>query len=551
MDLNEQSLGEKLKVDVQEDARLDTKNLMEEREKIIEELERRKVIDLEPKETEKMKKRLNAINAQLNSIYDQDKEEQIGTEAEEQALGDEEKAIEEQAEVEIDKEEKEQIDDGDESIVPPSYEDKLPEEESEEKGLEDEKSLKVEYYTALVAYYDRVISDSKKQIANNELVSSKEDFSQEIKLETEMYKARDRYMALGKEDPYSEKRTELIRASTEAKEPAELELRRRAAEYRRLEIEMARLTQEEQEINERLLSEDVNEVERGNLKRELEENSIQKRDIGIKLSTIKEGLIAANEIRDSRDSIRSELISKEISTLTNSDKANYRYQEDKKDRTSNDITQAQELEYDNIKRNIEAKEREITELNKQLNELSDSTDFATRIALVEQLDTAVNDLNVLKENKNIRDNGVQLEGVEAATEAKNTYDNKEYNSKELQEELAEVKQYTDIIEEKAGREAVNNPSPEDRSYTDGKINDKLEAAVITTVISDTPEEMIGTYVGTRVIQKVERSSDPFRANLQDKVVDVETEEGAKQYLGVAEKADNELDKVTERVQQQI
>lgn len=549
---NEEFLGDKLKEDVKVEARLGTQNLEEERNKIVAELELRKAIDTNPKETKELKKRLADIEVELAEIYSQDGNKQKTEEDKEQdedVLDDEKKATEEKEEL-IEEETERELDDGDESIVPPSDEEKLPEEESKEIGEENEETLKQAYYNALITLYNKKKETIRKQIAAGELVSSQEDYNEEIRLETALYAARDKYMLLEKEDPYTEKRTELIKSDKDAREPIEMELRNRAKEYREIEDKLRQLNEEEQDLNARILNPDITPAEIENIQMRLERIGSEKRDLEVERAKILPGLQKAVEIRQQRTLERSGLEKKYVETLSGEDIHNYKYQQNKIDVMNNNVEQANNQNYQNIKNRIDERERKIKEISKELRELSDSTDFERRLFLLDQLDRENNMLEADIQAKSDLDRGISLTETEGAIEA----DDKFKGENERQEDFVQATQEVrDAIEEVQDMEEDINPSilGDDTSIQSERDEERLEAFATAAIVSDTPEEMVGTYIGGRVVQKVTEETEPFRSNLQKQVVDIEDPNEAKKYVEVTEKADKKLDKVTEKVQEQI
>ena len=523
--------------------------LAEERAKLVNLLEEEKSnVIKDPSKIKRLEKQIEEIDKKINKLSKSQTE--VEHEQDENMLDDEDKAVNEKEQKE---EEEKKVDAGDESIVPPSDEEKLPDEEDKEKGLEDLQALKEAYYNALIAFYDKKKEVVRKQIEKGELVSSDADFAEELRLETELYSARDKYLELGKEDPYTQKRTELIEQDKESREPIEMELRNKAKKFRELEEEIRKIDKEERELNEKLLNPDLTEQEAEAIRKRQEElGSIRKRT-ETELAEIKEGLNNAIDIRTKRIGVRSGLNTEYLNTLTTEDVRNYNYQQSKIALMNNNVKQANKQEYENIRNRINEREYKIKQINRELNELTDSTDFERRLDLLEQLDRETNMLEADRQSELDLDRGIELGEDKAKREA--------YNKEKVEEERHEdfiivTQDARDAVEqakkhEESERNETTNILADEEEIQRENRADRLQAVAVSAIVSDSPIEMAGSYVATRAIQQVARSSDPFRAGLQDRVTNIEDPEDAKRYLEVAEKADKELDRVTEKVQQQI
>lgn len=525
---------ENLQEGVMDAEKLSTKNLEDEKNQIIAELELRKTIDTNPKETKEMKKRLAEIEKELNNIYEGSLEvkSEVTTEQDEGILDDINKAVEEKEKHEEEKENNKVVN-GDESIVPSLAEEELPEEESNKKELEDEQALKEAYYNALIDLYNKKIEVVNKQKEKHQLVSSRADFDAENKLEAAMYAARDRYMAIGKEDPYEFKRTELIEKDRKAREPIEMELRVKADKYRKLEEELRKIEEEEEKLNKKLLDLDLTEEDVEQIKERQEELRGKKERIDLELTEVKDALNDAIEIRRGRAAEKAGLTNEHVKTLTTEDMRSYRYQQSKIGVMNNNVKKANKQENENIRNRIIERVNKIKYINEQLYNLKDDTDFETRLALLEQLDREVSMLEADRQAEFDLDRGIELSEDKAKKEVYSNEEKEEDRQKDFKIDTEEAREAIYEVQ-KAEERGVLNPVINPTSLLKDEKDIQIESREETL---DEFEEPTGF-------------SDPFRAELNGKVERIKDEASAQRYLDVVE-ADAELDKVTERIQEEI
>ena len=247
------------------------------------------------------------------------------------------------------------------------------EDDEKKEGIKDEEALsedekekkeaaKQAYHTAMIALHERRMQTIRKQIQNGDLVSSQGDYEAELQLETELYVARDAYMELASEDPYTEKRTELIKIEKEAREAIEQELRNRAKRFREIENRIRQIDKREQEINDELLKDNLTDTQIATLQTELKELGAERTKLEVELADIKDNLDKAIGIRRERLIARAGLEQKHVETLSYEDKRNYDYQQTKVATMNRDFDQATKMHYQNIKRRIEEREQNKGEL---------------------------------------------------------------------------------------------------------------------------------------------------------------------------------------------
>ena len=495
----------------------------DELEKAITEMESNVIID--PRMLEKLKKELAAINKKI-SEQEMDKAVEegsiiAGTEETDKA------SVEEEAE-------------------------KVNAEESPEdmeKHLEEEAQFKQAYYDAMMALHLKRMETISKQTQGGKIifVSSREDFEIELELEAQMYSARDNYMTLGKEDPYRELRTELIRKEKEAREPIERELREKARKYKLLEEELKKLDKEQSEIDEKLLDENITDVQRESLQKDAEELVTKRRDIEVKLATIKKDLDPAIEERRARTIARAGLEEKFVETLTEEDKKNYDYQKSKVDRMNSNFDKAKSLEYNNIKRRIEEREEKIKRINKELKDMS-PTDFERRLSLLNELDKETNMLEADREAKSDLDRGIEHTEQEMKKTAEEKVEREEDRQKEFDKATDDTRALIEEQKEKLGEVVVAHPAEVNEDERDR--DRTLKAATVATVY-DNPRPGPDTLLEDAAQYQVAKC---VIAGLEDQVRDPNNPEDAKamvEHDKQLREANKELDRVQTELQQNM
>lgn len=436
---------------------------------------------------------------------------------------------------------------GDESIVP-STGDETPE-ESEEKDVEDEQSLKEAYYNALIAFYDKKKEVVRKQISKGELVSSDADFAAEIKLEAEMYVARDKYLALGKEDPYEEKRTALIKEDKDLRDKIEQQFRIRAREYRDLKKEEEAIDKEEKELNRLFEAGKITPEELDEKQRDL---AIRRKNIGEKLGEVKDSLNEAIEIRSTRTRQRRSLIDKEFETLTYEDKRNYMYQKSRVGIMTNDVKQANKLERDNIESRIAARKQKIEKIYKELREKKDDTDFERRLDLLKELDNEALLLDQDLQAQSYMDRGIELTETEAIREANNDYNEGKEAKKQI-ENSDTVIELEDSIKE---LEKIEGVQPEEIIINDVEEYEEEDrhrrAATVMAVASMTePGDGLGEVATNYVVaDTIITNTHPLGSKLAGETYDVNDPEDAKKYVAKVEEIDRRTDELTKTITDQ-
>lgn len=444
--------------------------LENKREKLLKEIEEMESnVIKDPRALENLKKELAAVEKQIKKEQSEKDVEQGNVVAEAEQDMDEDKKKEKKEEQEEEK--KETVKD----------EQDLNEKEQEEQAKEAAEQAKATYHKALVDLHELKIANIAKQISSHELVMNDSDYEQELKLEAEMYVARDAYLALGYEDPYTELRTEYIKKEKEAREPIELELRNRAKRYREIEEEIKKIDKREQEINDELLNKDLNETQIDALNKELEELGQKRKKLEVELADIKDKLDHAIETRRERLIARSGLEQKHVETLTYEDKKNYDYQQEKVSEMNNNFDQATKLHYNNVKKRIEEREQKIKDINKQLKEV-EPTDFEKRLLLLNELDKETHMLEADKELKRDLDRGIVPNKEEMKKDAYEKVDEEEYRQKEFNKATDDTREVIEEQQEILGKQVVENPEKVNKEEQDRDTT--LKAATVAMIVDD-------------------------------------------------------------------
>lgn len=432
------------------------------------------------------------------------------------------------------------------------------EDDEKKEGIKDEEALsedekekkeaaKQAYHTAMIALHERRMQTIRKQIQNGDLVSSQGDYEAELQLETELYVARDAYMELASEDPYTEKRTELIKIEKEAREAIEQELRNRAKRFREIENRIRQIDKREQEINDELLKDNLTDTQIATLQTELKELGAERTKLEVELADIKDNLDKAIGIRRERLIARAGLEQKHVETLSYEDKRNYDYQQTKVATMNRDFDQATKMHYQNIKRRIEEREQKIKDINKELKEVPD-TDFERKLVLLNELDKETNMLEADRMAKSDLDRGIIPTSQEMKKDAKDKAEQEEYRQEEFDKATDEARAVVKEQKEEIGTAVVENPTVANIGEQEREAT--IKAATVAAVVDgpepgpDTPlEDATQFAVAKCVISGLEdQVRDPN--NLEDAQAIVEQDEQITQ-------AQQELEQVQENIEQKV
>jgi len=430
--------------------------------------------------------------------------------------------------------------------------------DEKKEGIKDEESLsedekekkevaKQAYHTAMIALHERRMQTIRKQIKNGDLVSSQGDYESELQLEVELYTARDAYLELASEDPYTEKRTELIKIEKEAREAIEQELRNRAKRFREIENRIRQIDKREQEINEELLGENLTETQIETLQAELKELGAEREKLEIELADIKDNLDKAIGIRRERLIARAGLEQKHVETLSYEDKRNYNYQRSKISNMNRDFDQATKMHYQNIKRRIEEREQKIKDINKELKEVPD-TDFERKLVLLNELDKETNMLEADRMAKSDLDRGIISTSQEMKKDAMDKADAEEYRQEEFDKATDEARAVVKEQKEEIGTAVVQNPAIANIEEQEREAT--LKAATVAVVVDgpepgpDTPLEDATQFAVAKCVI----------SGLEDKVRDPNNPEDAQAIVEQDKQirqAQEELQQVQENIEQKI
>lgn len=515
------------------DDRTDLEKRRDELQQALEALEENVIKD--PRAIEALKKELASVEKEINKEEAEkatEKGEVVGKGASEK---DKDEAVKEGEEKE------EEIKD----------EKDLSAEEKEKKEKDEAEKLQA-YHDKLTALHEARMTSIERQKDKNDLVISDTDFETEMRLESEMYEARNAYMDLGKDDPYRSLRTEHIKQEKIAREQSEMALRNMAKRFYEIEDEIRKLDQREREIDEELLKDDLTDAQIEALTKEQQELGEKREKLETERADIREKLNSAINIRRERDFRRAGLEQEHVKTLSHDDEKNYKYQQGKVSTMYKNFDDATKQHYDNIKLRIEQREQKIKDINKELKETPD-TDIKKRLKLLDELDKETNMLVADREAKSDLDRGIIPPAIEEKRDIKERKDEEEYR----QEEFDKATETANIVEErqdeKIGEAVVDNPAI--ANIEEKERESTLNAAAFAIVYDspepagvapkpDTPMQDAGQFVFAKMLQKGVKEID-------------ETEEGrknAEEYLEQDKQireADKELDKVQANIEQKM
>lgn len=422
---------------------------------------------------------------------------------------------------------------------PESGQEPLTEEEKDKEA-----KLKQAYHDAMIVLHEKRMQTIARQKEAHELLASQEAYEYELRLEAQMYEARNAYLELGKEDPFTSKRTEFIKLEKDAREPIEMELRNRAKRFREIEEEIQKIDKRESEINAELMSSDINETQIAALQKEMRELGDRRQKLEVELAEIKDNLDNVMETRRQRVMQRAGLEEQHVATLSEQDKKNYDYQQSKIATMNKNFDQATKQHYQNIKRRIEEREQKIKDINKELRNVP-ATDFERRLTLLNELDKETHMLEADREAKSDLDRGIVPDKAEMAKDAKEKADNEAYRQKEFDKDTKEARIVAEEQKEQIGAAVVENPEVANVEERDRDTT--LQAAAVAVAI-DGPEPGQDTPLDDAVQFTVSKC---VIEGLDDKVRDPNNPEDAKAIVANDEeiRANAELERVEQSIEE--
>lgn len=353
----------------------------------------------------------------------------------------------------VEKEEKNSKEDEEKEEV--KDEQDLSEKERQEKQAK-EAELQQAYYDAMVKFY-AIRKANAIKLANNKdmLVNTSEEYLQEIKAEDAMYKARDEYLKLGKPDPYSEERQALREQEKQMTKENMARLNSKTQEFRKLEQELAKLQKMRSEKEEEI----ANAIKSGATQTVIDELNADLREIDYKINNtnqeiikVKDGLSQAMEILELRRERRRELSleTREYGAQSANEQSNIRNAQNREAISRNDYVQATKLENSSIQNEVQRNEKRYDQLKKQLKEVKEKEpdNFEKRLALLEQLDDASQQLKASKEVQKDVERGIEPDADEAIKKAEKDYKSTEERKEDF------VKQADDLIAAAKAQEKI-------------------------------------------------------------------------------------------------
>ena len=421
----------------------------------------------------------------------------------------------------------------------------LSDKEKEEK-IAKEAELKQAYYDAMVKFYAiREANANKLGNSTDRLVNTNREYSQEIIAEDAMYKARDEYLKLGKSDPYTAEREALNEHAKKCEKQNRDILAQKTAKYRKLEIELARLqkarTEKEQDIDKAIKVGATPEII-AELKDDLNELDIKIKNTKQELAKVKENLSQAMEILENRRDLRRKLSleSREYDAQSAKEKANTSAARKVEAKSRNDVVQADKLSTSTIENEVQRNEKRYNDIKKQLKELKEKEpdNFEKRLALLEELYDASQQLKASKEVQKDIERGIELDTDEAIKQAEKDYKSKEEKKQDFIKDTKKLREAAEAKEKAEGERAVEDPIGIKRAAEKSEIEKIVGTAVAASVIagqgdSGTKDAMTAAAVGTIVKENIPPAGAPCNIkelNNPDLYKTINTKKEGQEYI---------------------
>jgi len=369
----------------------------------------------------------------------------------------------------------EMVDEKEDKKTKKQEEAELEEKQKDEKDLNEnerqdqdakEMELKQAYYDAMVKFYAiREKNARKLKNTTDRLVNTDEEYLQEIKAEDAMYRARDMYLKLGKSDPYTAEREALNEQAKRNEKQNRDILAQKTQEYRKLEVELARLqkarTEKEEDIS-KAIRDGATQAIIDELKQDLQELDHKIKTTKQDLAKAKDSLSEAVETLELRRSRRRELNleSRAYSAQSSKEQANIRYLSDKEAKGRNDFAQAGKIATSRIKQEVERNEERYDDIKKELKKLKEKEpdNFEKRLALLEELDDASQQLKASREVQNDVERGIEPDADEAIRKVEKEYKSKEERKEEFEKAAEELREAAEAQEKAEGATTIEDPT---------------------------------------------------------------------------------------------
>lgn len=435
-------------------------------------------------------------------------------------------------------------------------EENLNETEKQEKAAK-EAELKQAYYDAMVKFY--AIREANANLLKNtpgRLVNTDQEYLQEIKAEDAMYRARDEYLKLGKADPYTAEREALNEQAKRCEKHNRDILEQKTREYRQLEVELAKLQkareEKEQDIAKAIKGEATQAII-DELNEDLKEIDTKIKNTKQDLANAKDNLSQAMETLELRRSRRRELNleSREYSAQSAKEQANIRYANDKAAKGRNDFVQADKLSVSSIKQEVERNEDRFNDIKKQLKEIKEKEpdNFEKRLALLEQLDDASQQLKASREVQRDVERGIEPDTDEAIKQAEKEYKSKEERKEDFAKEAEKLREVAESQEKAEGEQTVEDPTQTTVEKQAAVFAGAVVGATVLGDSDDTLSENIGQAAAGALIaetcipglgEQVKNLNDPNEA--AEYVAQADAIEASKEAQAIEEKAVEETEK---------
>ncbi|MBQ8044511.1 MAG: hypothetical protein IJ272_10300 [Clostridia bacterium] len=341
----------------------------------------------------------------------------------------------------------------------------LSENEKQEQAAK-EAELKQAYYDAMVNFYAiREANANKLKNTPDRLVNTDEEYLQEIKAEDAMYRAREEYLKLGKSDPYTTEREALNEQAKRCEKENRDILTQKTGEYRKLEIELAKLqkarAEKEEDIAKAIQGGATQEII-AELNDDLKELDLKIKNTKQDLAKVKDNLSQAMETLELRRDRRRELNleSREYTAQSAKEQSNLRASSNKAAQSRNDFVQAGKLSTSSIKEEVKRNEKRYNDIKKQLEELKEKEpdNFEKRLALLEQLDDASQQLKASREVQKDVERGIEPDTDEAVKQAEKDYKSKEERKEDFAKDAEKLREAAEAQEKAEGERTIEDPT---------------------------------------------------------------------------------------------
>ncbi len=436
------------------------------------------------------------------------------------------------------------------------------EEKTGDEPDREDSSTEKAYEDAMQQLHDfriRMYNNQMKDGQNIRLVSTREEFRQELELEKKKIALKTKYEAeLGdKENALKEKEEKLASEERQAKEPILREIRERSRKYAEAMVELHKVNLELAYIHDLMQKDKISQEDYAARKEKALNEQTKLKDKIAKLNP--DELMQAMEEEKLRKDERAKVLGKDFErqaykNASFEEKRNLAYANSKK------ITQERNLEFAekesilNTKTRIEEREEHIKRLKKELDELPD-TDIERRYEILREME--VENLQLEHDQKQMDriDRGETLSPEEEIKENVKIEQAVQEVEEQNKEDYAKTQEAIETIEKQEGEVALEQPEA-DREQEEKREEAMLAGAVVgATVLGDDGQTAAGAFVGATIAEGL-TEDEPLAKNMPGllAVNDPNTKDGAEAILAADAKiraAQEELAKNEQAVKKEV